>query len=172
MNIFNSRFDLESASPNGTDIWDLSGTVVDNSGNFSASDVVVGDIIYNDGSALALGPLRYKITNILSVVGSTISCTVLWDIPGESSQEPVTAAAGCIGRPDSNGVIPITDAMQQSMDTAFANAVRNMESFLLSKRLTNIPAQPGMMYKDTYDKNKDSIIDIDVLPILDMGSFK
>jgi hypothetical protein len=171
--IFNARFDLNSHSqaPGETDIWIVQGNVVDNTGNFSSGNALVGDVIYNDGSAMALGPLRYVVVSIQSVDGATITAALKWGLEGEDPQEPIDGAAGCIGRPDSNGVITIPEALQQGLDVAFCNSVRNMESVLLSKKLSGVATPIGVMYQAQYDKDKDLRIDLEALPVLDMGTF-
>jgi hypothetical protein len=170
-NIFNARFDLTGASLVSTDIWNVTGTVVDNTGSFGANNVLLGDIIYNDGNPMAMGPLRYTIISIQSVTGSDVECSMQWSIPGEDPLEPIIGSSGCIGRPDVNCVIPITDALQQGIDAAFTNSVRNMESILLSKKLNNITTPVGVMMQAQWDVDNDLKIDLDKLPTLDMGTF-
>jgi hypothetical protein len=170
-NRFNARFDLTSSILVGPAVWNIVGAVVDNTGNFGSGDVLLGDIIYNDGNILGQGPLRYKIISIQSVVNSDVQCSVQWEVPGETAIEPIVGSSGLIGRPDTNSIIPIPDALQQSIDTAFCNSVRNMESIILSRIVNGITIPVGIMMQEQYDKDIDLKIDVEALPNIDPGHF-
>jgi hypothetical protein len=171
-NVYNSRFDCESSIQMDTDVWNIEGKVLDATGMYFASDTLLNDIVYIDGSQLGIGPLRYKIISVSYAVGASLRCSVKWDLAGETPTEPITFTYGCIGRPDNNGVVPIPDAGQQMLDVAFTNSVRNMESILLSKKLNNISTPIGVMYQAQWDVDNDMKIDLDKLPTLDMGTFE
>lgn len=65
----------------GIEIYELDGTIIDGSGNYSALDFGVGDLIFD---ASVYGSFRWKITQLLTpaVPGSNLHVVVQWDDEG------------------------------------------------------------------------------------------
>ena len=128
-NLFTARFDLNSATlVNLTvDTYDIDGTVVDNTGIFYATDVAVGDIIYNDQQSMNMGVGRYRVLSIdSSTSGANLIARVQWDIIGQDPQDPVPGFGATIGK-DAFGATALPSINTDTVDESLITAIRNVE---------------------------------------------
>jgi hypothetical protein len=137
-NLFNGRLDLNTITPvsGQTNLWDITGTLFEATGQFSAIDAKVGDVIYNDCSILSLGVIRFKIVSIdPSTSGPNLICRIQWDSPEAQpidwtvNDYPISGVMDIIGTVDDIGTMAVTSMTQNFVDEAFVAAVRNAESF-------------------------------------------
>jgi hypothetical protein len=129
-NLFTARLDFTRVRRvfNTIDKWDIEGKVIDNMGIFYATDVIPGDIVYNDTQILGVGISRYKVlsTSILTN-GADLYARVQWDILGQTIQEPIDTFGALIGR-SNFGAIALPSITINSVDESFISAVRNFEA--------------------------------------------
>jgi hypothetical protein len=145
MNVLNGRLDISSVTPVGgtTDEWVLEGTVIDNTGVFSAMDAKLGDVVYSDCALLGLGALRFKITTIdVATNGAFLRVILKWDMleaqpSGWTTYDyPLQSSQAVIGATDDLGTMAITSMFVNGVDEFFIAAIRNVESTRHSKYLS------------------------------------
>lgn len=139
MKLFNAKFILDSCQALETPgEYDITATVVDNSGTFFASDSKEGDIIYFNGLTLGEILLRYKVKTIKSKVGAKLTAVIVWDME-EEAIEPLVGFDGIIGEPINEiGLSMISNIFVNSCDESVISAARNYEQKLLSEHLTAV----------------------------------
>ena len=134
-NLFTARLDLNSATlvSATVDTYDIQGTVVDNTGIFYATDVAVGDIIYNDQQSFGLGVCRYKVISINagSTSGADLTARIKWDITGQDPQDPIPGFGATIGK-DAFGATALPSVSTDSVDESFITAIRNVEGMTMA----------------------------------------
>jgi hypothetical protein len=138
VNIFNGKLNLETVTlvPGATDKWDIIATFLDASGIFYALDTQVTDIIYNDGSIINAGVLRYKIIYINQLTDfSLLHARVEWELPGTEPIEPICGFEAFVGRQILGGVF-LPSPTLQSLNESFISYTRNIEGWLLSRHTT------------------------------------
>jgi len=147
--MFSARFDFADASlvSGQTDQWNFIGTVQDFAGGiYSAGDAEVGDIIYANGVALALPPLRYKIITIdPATAGNTLRGVMQWDDsdPLSAPIDPIIGEQALIGYTDVMGSMVIPSAAAQLLDYPFVDQVRAIEDQRRSAKIIELEAAKG-----------------------------
>jgi hypothetical protein len=145
MNVFNAALNILTVSPvNGdTTKWDITANVIDNTGVFGPFDAKVGTAIYNNCSLLGIPAVRFKITAVDPATDFLVlKCTIQWDMPEAQpvawsvTDYPNTNTFSIIGDTDDIGTIAITSMSVNLVDESFITAVRNAESFRVSRYLS------------------------------------
>ena len=135
MNPFNGKLELQSVSPvpNELNRWDIVASFTDNLGIFYASDTLIDDIVYNDGSPINMGILRYKVIYIDALTDfSTLYARVEWALPNTDFVDPLGGFETFIGRP-SLGIVFLPSITIQTISEGFLQYARNIESWLMAK---------------------------------------
>jgi hypothetical protein len=150
MNVFNGKLELLSANPvpGEPTQWDIYGYFTDALGVFYASNIEVGDIIYNDISMLNMGILRYKVIYINTMTNdSEVYCRIEWALPNDdlfnTISDPYCGFETIIGRPIT-GVMFFPSATLQNVSESFLQYAKNVENWLVARgyynnRLNNAP---------------------------------
>lgn len=126
---FSARFDIVSYESISSNIGKVIGNVFDNTGNFFATSVNVGDIIYVDGSMLGLQVLRYKVKSINSTKGTELCAIIIWDMGSDDPIELFSGLTGIIGKSTKNLKIAALPSISINMlDESFINSIKNYES--------------------------------------------
>ena len=149
MNVFNAAFYILSSTPvvGDTSKWDITANLIDNTGAYSPFDAKVGSVIYNDNTLLGMVAVRFKVTAIdPSTDFMVLKCTIQWDmLEPQPSEWAVTDypnidansnTISLIGDTDDIGTIAVTSMSINLLPEYFIAAVRNTESFRLSKYLS------------------------------------
>lgn len=134
---FNVTYELNTSPTE----WDITGKVIDNTGNYFATDVMVGDIIYLDGSMFGLGALRYiiKTIDLTNTIGIELHATISWDMGEDSPMEPYADISGIIGAATDNLKIATLPSTTISMlNESFINAIKNFENKYIIDKLAPI----------------------------------
>lgn len=135
MNPFNGKLELQSVSPvsNEPNRWDIVASFIDNLGVFYASDTLIDDIVYNDGSPINVGILRYKIVYIDVLTDfSTLYARIEWAMPDTNYVDPLGGFEAFVGRP-SLGVVFLPSVTIQTISEGFLQYARNIESWFIAK---------------------------------------
>jgi hypothetical protein len=153
MNIFNGRLELQSVITDEPTKWTISASFIDNTGFFYATDILLGDIVYNDGTSLGLGLLRYKVVYIDPLTDySTLYAQIEWALPTTNDiYEPLCGYETIVGRQLLGGVFLPTPAVQNLSDNFIAYA-RNIESWLASRF-----SYSNRVYNAPYIGDKDGV---------------
>jgi len=100
--VFSARFTPNSSTAVNATTFDVSGTLFDGNGLFSAADILVNDVVYMDTFASLTAPgtvSRYKVTAINSRSGFNANLRLLYDDTGDVvDPSEVTGAPGFIAR--------------------------------------------------------------------------
>lgn len=134
-NIFTGKLELTMANvvPGELNQWDIVANFVDSSGMFYASDAVINDIIYIDGTLFNYGMLRYKIVYIDPTTSfDTIYCRVIWELANEEPIEPLCGFESIIGRAILGAVFLPSVSIQQ-LSESFIRYVSNIEAWLAAR---------------------------------------
>lgn len=137
--LFTAKFNLSSSTPVSSGVYDIYGIIIDNSGQFTVSDVASGDIIYNDAAILGQGVLRFKIISIAGgSFGADLYCRVKCDNIDLSITDPIPGFFAIIGKNDGFGCTAVSNMSGNEVDEVFTSNVRNIESYFLSKRISQV----------------------------------
>ncbi len=134
-NVFNGKLELISANqvPGQSTLWDIVANFTDALGVFYANDVMVGDIIYNDGTSINLGLLRYSIVIVDGrTTFSKLYARVTWDFTGNDINEPLCGFEAFIGRA-LLGTVYLPSTTVQLVSEGFIQYARNVEAWMLAK---------------------------------------
>jgi hypothetical protein len=152
MNILNGKLNVFSTMlvENTADMWTLGAEFIDTAGLFYATDVIVGDIIYIDGTPYNLGILRYRIVELDTVQTDlyNLYVTIQWDTYAVPN-EPYSGFESCIGR-IVYGSVFLPSPSIQNLSASFIDYIRNSESARAS--------QVGLVnrtYNGPYQGDKD-----------------
>lgn len=138
MNVFNGRLDLLSVTPvqDEPTQWDVTVNFNDNTGLYYASDMAVGDVIYNDVSSLNMGLSRYRIILIEEGTDfSTANLRVEWALPDDPNfpmSDPYCGYDSIVGR-TLLGTVFLPPAAAQGVSEDFIHYARSVELFLSAK---------------------------------------
>jgi hypothetical protein len=134
-NAFTGKLDVQSADlvPGMTDMWDMTAAFIDMTGACFASDVQVGDIVYNDGTWMSMGLLRYEVIGVDPITDyNTMRIRMQWALPGHDPADPLTGSETAIGRPMLGAVfLPSSSAHQVS--ESLLQYARNIEVWLAAR---------------------------------------
>lgn len=191
-NPLNGRLDLTTSTPvDGQPTqWDITAAFFDATGYFSASDILVHDIIYSDASLLGLGTLRFRIISIdPGTTGATLVCRIQWGLSDAQPEGygpydyPMCGTMALVGRANSLGTITVSPMSTNLIDEAFMASVRSIETLRLSEFLaisnpslltsTPVTLQPEL---PTPDENNEILVgntdrNFTWTPVVDLGEF-
>lgn len=169
MNLLNANLTINFTTPTSEpDEWDIDAAFLDYSpSSFFATDVLVGDRVFNDGTPLGQGVQVYKVVNIdPSTTFSTLVATIRWDRPRDidTPLEPNAGFEGAIGRVvgDQSAVI---NPSTQLLTEAFGSECRNEENLRIFYNITNNIQQS----KESVKENNDTAAIIKCMPVSDIG---
>jgi len=128
---FQAGYDITTIEEVTTGVWRLIGTIIDNTPlGFSALDAELGNYIYCE---TYLGDIdQYIITEIISAVGNTLECKVVYNEPSvPASGQPSYGTAAICKYPDQP---PIGDIGSEFL----INGIRNLNVKLLTNTYLDI----------------------------------
>ena len=134
-NVFNGKLELISANqvPGQPTLWDIVAKFTDALGIFYANDAIAGDVIYNDGSSINQGLLRYSIVIVDGrTTFSTLYARVTWDFTGNNINDPLCGFETFIGR-SLLGTVYLPSTSVQQVSESFIQYARNVEAWMLAK---------------------------------------
>lgn len=146
MKYFNAKFILDSATAveNG---YEISATIVDNTGNYFASDIKANDVVYLNGIAIGELLLRYKIVSVTNATGAVVTGVMAWDIDDVEAVEPFAGMEGIIGESiEGTKLSMIGGIFTNACDETVISAARSYEQKLMTSDVKSIP-KPTIGYE-------------------------
>lgn len=161
MKLFNAKLELQNVIPISVNQWQIDAILVDNSGAFMGFDVQAGDIVYATGQSqqtMEINTCRYQVVRVDSVSGVSLTCTVVWDEPGEDYSDPLLGMDTIIGRSLHNGLSTIT-TIDNGVGNSIISFARNID-LAVAKFVSGDPASNSNLIV------KFTVVDINVRDIL------
>ena len=157
MRLFSARLDINSYTDLGDGIYEIDSNIVDNTGMYFSSDVVIGDIVYVSGLDYGYDILRYQVSNIKSAVGSKLIADLTWDMPYVDF-EPIEPFSDAIigARHLSSTTANIVDTTINLANEKLVADARNYQQILTNINImTNSSLTPDKAYVHTQEDKSD-----------------
>lgn len=157
MRLFSARLDINSYTDLGNGIYEIDAYVVDNTGMYFSSNVVVGDIVYVSGLDYGYDVLRYQISNIKSANGAKLIADLTWDMP-YADFEPIEPFSDAIigARHLSSTTANIVDTTINLANEKLVADARNYQQILTNINImTNSSLTPDKAYVYTQEESSD-----------------
>ena len=175
MKVFNAKLDITNVQRLIKGVYKITAEVIDNTGNFLATNVRLSDLIYLD-ERNSNSLYRYEVVKIYSETkGKTLVADIEWDIPNEEPMTPVTGRDCIIGRQHPKGhTIAMPSSQMNNASESLQTAVRNYEQNLLITDINNReltlsnPTEDGQVLSSTKDGER-SWVTLPTVPELNKG---
>jgi hypothetical protein len=135
MNALNAKLEITSVLPveGTTDQWNIIAAFIDNTGAYYGTDVIVGDIIFIDGTPFNLGILRYRVSEVDLIQSDlyNLYTKIQWDSYA-AVNEPYSGLESCIGRIIFGSVF-LPSSVIQFVSQSFIDYIRNGENSRVSQ---------------------------------------
>lgn len=129
MKLFNAKLEVLNAVAISASEWTFDATIVDNSGQYIAYHVQLGDIVYANGfsqTTFETTVCRYKVVAIDNASGVAITFKAQWDEPNLDYADPQPGMDAIIGRVLQGGMTAITTSTNNVGDDIIGQS-RNID---------------------------------------------
>lgn len=128
MKLLNAKLDISQVELISSTKWRITCVLIDNTGVFIASDILVKDVVYGwaINESMEQSVCRYRVDKIVSASGVNCVLEVTWDEPNTTYAELVAGSDCIVGRVLPNGATAITGP-SNGVGTDILELARNID---------------------------------------------